>query len=529
MGSINFPWEWERHRSLFSHEIGHTLGPAFHDDDFYMKTRGYDKLIMWSEITSEANIWSPKVRQAINDQDHSCLQRNTGRHCYDGGIKREDGWSGFCADGCNQCSCRGGQLFYSTKIICPKKCIYHRNEWACKNARNCEWTRGWGSDGESFQCLNCILKNIAYLGRSIVKGQRNIQPSISACIKSCKFYLQCKFWTYHHRTKQCALFEKSKGTVRRLNGYYSGPRDCDPVGSEISYCGPKDCNILCDEDEQCKMNKNILCVMWPCCSRWSCKGKINICPAVYDPVCGKNGRTYKNTCEAGGKNKVQCQGKCPCRKESCGPAECNFSCPKEKQCVYGKFCKCAMPPCCGCFSCEEKDRSCPEIYRPVCGKDGVTYSNACKAGKDNIQCKGKCPCKNGCPYGWSFYGSSCYQVQHTKQSWYNAEYHCQRRGAHLASIHSLDESLFVAGLDPGAMWLGGTDRNHEGHWVWSDGTPFTFTGWSWTKPDNTGGQDCLVTNFRQFPGGWDDVQCRAMKKFVCEKQNLKMYQGTKFL
>ena len=76
--SINFPWEWERHRSLFSHEIGHTLGPVFHDDDFYMKTRGYDKLIMWSEITREANIWSPKVRQAINDQDHSCLQRNTG-------------------------------------------------------------------------------------------------------------------------------------------------------------------------------------------------------------------------------------------------------------------------------------------------------------------------------------------------------------------------------------------------------------------------------------------------------------------
>jgi len=221
-----------------------------------------------------------------------------------------------------------------------------------------------------------------------------------------------------------------------------------------------------------------------------CKIPARYCRAKYDPVCGTDGCVYENHCEAYRHGvKIQCKGECPC----------------------------------------EPNKPCPKNYRPVCGKDGVTYSNWCKAGKDNFQCKGKCPCKNGCPYGWSSYGSGCYQVQHSQQSWYDAEHHCQRRGAHLASIHSLDESLFVAGLDPGAMWLGGTDRNHEGHWVWSDGTPFTFTGWSWTKPDNTGGQDCLVTNFRQFPGGWDDVQCRAMKKFVCEKQNLKMYQGTKFL
>jgi len=71
--SIDTPWKWHRHRSLFSHEIGHTLGPAFHDDDFYIYNP-YNNLIMWSVIDRGAYIWSPETRQAINEQDHSCLE-----------------------------------------------------------------------------------------------------------------------------------------------------------------------------------------------------------------------------------------------------------------------------------------------------------------------------------------------------------------------------------------------------------------------------------------------------------------------
>ena len=124
------------------------------------------------------------------------------------------------------------------------------------------------------------------------------------------------------------------------------------------------------------------------------------------------------------------------------------------------------------------------------------------------------------------------------RSWNQAEQQCQDIFGHLASVTSdtihqyVLEGMKKRGID--FLWLGGTDKDEEGTWKWSDGSPFEFTNWLWGEPNNWIGneldEDCMhMDNFarwesdnegklREKNGKWNDLRCDKKLHFLCAQK-----------
>lgn len=282
----------------------------------------------------------------------------TSTSCTYNGVFYEDGDSFEATDGCNTCTCVEGEVA-CTQIGCvePGQCSINEE---CEMSEMCQFPTGvCGGTGTCVSTLvDCDLSYIPVCGcDGVTYGNQCGAQSASANVA---YEGECGVVTPSCGGAQCGDTQ----FCQYPDGYCASSVRPLPAGDQAGAPVPLEPGVCTDVP--------------------------TACGEIFSQVCGCDGVTYDNPClaNAAGMN-VASTGPCPavCFGGDCGADEyCMYA---PGQCGGGPYPPvAALAPPGGVAApllvaptgtCQPIPEVCTDDYTPVCGCDGMTYSNSCGA------------------------------------------------------------------------------------------------------------------------------------------------------
>ncbi|XP_075061206.1 perlucin-like protein [Mixophyes fleayi] len=119
-----------------------------------------------------------------------------------------------------------------------------------------------------------------------------------------------------------------------------------------------------------------------------------------------------------------------------------------------------------------------------------------------------------CPHGWQLIKAKCYYFQSNATSWLRSKNECAARNSVLLVLKDIFEmNALLPTIGIRKYWIG--LKLDTENWVWTDGTPLSFSVWNAGEPNNLSkNEDCAeIIGEVQM---WNDRPCDNNLGYICK-------------
>merc|ERR1719312_2037232 len=163
--------------------------------------------------------------------------------------------------------------------------------------------------------------------------------------------------------------------------------------------------------------------------------------------------------------------------------------------------------------CIKSGKTCAGTVDTTAGLCTASGGASCKC------CLLPCPtrCTGTCPTGYTLVDNQCLSFNLNSMTAAAAQLACQNAGGRLAKAvdHAALSTYLNANYAGQNFWLGASDVDTEGNWLWFSGGAVDNSIWYPGEPNNANGnEDCMV--WWGGVTGYIDEPCTETFNYICE-------------